>query len=675
MYFIHPEILWWLFLVLIPVVIHLFNFRRYKKIYFSDIEFLKNVTRQTKKQNKLKHLIVLLLRMLAVAFTVIAFASPRFGEKKTVVSADVKSIYIDNSFSMSGESSKGPAFEVARNLAGELVKSSERGTRFLIQTNDYVSGKRLISQSEAVEQINKIRISPSVREFSGVVSRQDKILKNTSGYESWFFSDFQKYAFDVTRFAGDTVNDYYFIPVSMVQDKNIYVDSCYFEKPVIIPGQTAKLKVIVKNASGAEYEKVPLKLFVNGKLKSVGSIDLKPYKSKEAEFTFLPEEKGWQYGKFVIEDYPVTFDDVLFFSFKVKNRINVLDIYSTTPNKFIKSFYSSDSNFVFESQDYMHIDISSLNDFDAVILDGLNEITSGLTSVLKNYILQGGNVLLVPSAKSDVRSFNSFLGSMRAGKFKAADTAKSRVVYLKKNSSFFRESISNVPKNASLPSVHFHYPYKHNVASGVQSLMRILNGNELLAVKKTGEGRLFVLTSPLDKESTNLMYNPLFVSVMYGVSVSYEESGRLYYFIGENEKIKLPVSVKGKDEIFVLKQKDGEFKFIPGQRQEGGSTSLTNYDDIAKAGFYEGIYNDSTYFVLAFNYNHKESEMSFYSVSELDSLLKKSWIKNYTVKQGEINNIRKVINDEQKGSQVWKLFIIFALLMLLAEGLILRLWK
>jgi len=95
MYFIHPEILWWFFLVLIPVIIHLFNFRRYKKIYFSDIEFLKNISRQTKKQNKLKHLIILFLRMLATAFIVIAFASPRLGEKKNVTASGVKSIYID----------------------------------------------------------------------------------------------------------------------------------------------------------------------------------------------------------------------------------------------------------------------------------------------------------------------------------------------------------------------------------------------------------------------------------------------------------------------------------------------------------------------------------------------------------------------------------------------------
>ena len=96
---------------------------------------------------------------------------------------------------------------------------------------------------------------------------------------------------------------------------------------------------------------------------------------------------------------------------------------------------------------------------------------------------------------------------------------------------------------------------------------------------------------------------------------------------------------------------------------------------INKAGYYQCNANDSVYYVLAYNYSHKESAMEFYSPEMIDSMLRKSQVTNYKVERGEINNIKKVINDERKGSQLWKLFIIFALLMLLTEALILRLWK
>ncbi len=675
MYFLHPEILWWLFLVLIPVIIHLFNFRRYKKLYFSNIEFLKDITQQTRKQNKLKHLLVLLLRMLAVALIVLAFAGPRWGEKNEVILSKIKSIYIDNSFSMTGESSKGPAFEVARNIAGELVKTSEKDDRFLIQTNNYQSGKKLLSRQEALDEISKIKITPAIRYFSEVDARQKKLIKGGKGFESFWLSDFQSYAVDLNNFDQDTANNYVFIPIDHVRKKNIYVDTCYFEKPVLLPGQKAKLKVVITNASGEAYDKVPLKLFVNGQLKTVEGIDLTPFKRHETVFTFAPEKSGWQRGKITIEDYPVTFDDELFFSFNVKNRIKILDIYDEQPNPYIVSFYTSDSNFILHRQNVLRLELSRLSQYDVVILDGLTALTSGLISVLNDYLLSGGNVLLAPAGKMDVTSFNRFLSKINAGRFAEPDTVKTRVMDIKKEDAFFKETLQQVPENASLPSVKYHFPYRYSITSGVTGLMSLLNGDYLLARKKTGNGRLFILTAPLDKKATNLMFNPLFVSVLYGIPVSASYRQQLFYYLGTNDKIRVPYVPDNPDGIFELTLEGTGFRFIPGQKQEGNATVLSMYDALEQPGFYQGIYHDSVYFVLAFNYNHLESSMDFLSLSAMDSLLKNSPVKRYLVEKGEINNIAKVINDRQKGTQLWKLFIILALLILLAEVLVLRLWK
>ena len=676
MYFIHPEILWWLFLVLVPLIVHLFNFRRYKKLPFSNVEFLKNITRQTRKQNKVKHLIILLLRMLAVALVVLAFAGLRMGDKNRVVaSSKVKSIYIDNSFSMMGETEKGVAFEVARNLAGELIKSSGRDEQFLIQTNDYSSGKKLLSKDEAGNELGRIKISPAVRRMSEVDNRQQMLLKRTRGFESYWFSDFQKYAADVESFIPDSIDKYYFMPVKLIREKNIFIDTCYFEKPVMLPGQKEVLKVVVTNASGLEYEKVPLKLFLNGQLKTVEGVDLKPYKNKEVTFTFTSGDAGWQYGLLKVEDYPVTFDDELYFSFRVNDKLKIFDIYSAKPNKFLKTFFETDSSFVFEEQNVLRLDMSLLTSANVVILDGLKEISSGMTSILKNYIEQGGSVLFVPSEEMNLASVNLFMQDLGAGSFSEADTVKTRVASLKKESPFFSETVSKVPENASLPSVGFHYPYHYSIRSGVESLSAMINGDDFFVMKKAGKGRLFVLTAPLDKAATDLMYNPLFVTILYGVSVFSDETGKLFYIIGRDEKIRLNVSLNKKDAIFTLKLKDSDYSFIPGQQQTGNGMFIMPYDEISRAGFYEGVYDDSVCFVLSFNYDHRESEMDFLNEKEMDSLLKRSGVRNYRIYSGEINNIRKVINLERKGSELWKLFIILALSMLLAEVLLLRFWK
>jgi hypothetical protein len=69
MQFVYPAFLFALLAVAIPVIIHLFHFRRFRKVYFSDVSFLRQLSDESKKQSRLKHWLVLAARMLAVAFS------------------------------------------------------------------------------------------------------------------------------------------------------------------------------------------------------------------------------------------------------------------------------------------------------------------------------------------------------------------------------------------------------------------------------------------------------------------------------------------------------------------------------------------------------------------------------------------------------------------------------
>src|SRR5690606_30777897 len=103
MSFVYPAFLFAAALVAIPIIVHLFNFRRYKTVYFTNVRFLKEVKEETTSRSKLKHLLVLIARCLAVLFLVFAFAQPFIPVNKTDQPKDGNrgiSIYIDNSFSM-----------------------------------------------------------------------------------------------------------------------------------------------------------------------------------------------------------------------------------------------------------------------------------------------------------------------------------------------------------------------------------------------------------------------------------------------------------------------------------------------------------------------------------------------------------------------------------------------
>lgn len=676
MFFIHPEILWGLLALLIPLIIHLFNFRRYRKLPFSNIEFLKNITRQTRKQNKVKHLVVLLLRMAAMALIIIAFANPRLNSSRKNVNQKVKALYLDNSFSMMAEGRNGMLFENARQLADELIKNSGRDQRYLLQTNNFSSGRHLLNRDEALKEIDHLKISPATRKLSSVNQRQQKLLKKLKGVESYWFSDFQENSTDITRFAADSIDYYYFFPLEQVQNKNIYIDSCYFTKPLVLPGKQAEIKVVLVNTSASSYEKVLLTLFIDGVQRAVTGVDLPAFKRVEVPLSFTSNNSGWQAGKLTIEDYPVTFDDNLYFTFKVNSRIKVLDIFSKNKNPWISAFFNADSIFSFSSASYMQLNPGSFSTYSLIILDGLPEVTSGFADALLKFVKQGGNLLFAPPKDMDIADANKFLKLWNAGSFAQADTTRTRIKGIKINDPVFKAGLDKVPENADLPAVNLHYPLRHKTLTASVTLLALLNGDDFLIRKKTGSGSMYLLTGPIDKKTTDFVFNPLFASVMYGIAITTDKKGSLFYYINDAAQITAPVSTAANGHnTITLKRQGDNYSFIPGQQQQGGKTVLQLYNGITKSGIYQAVINDTTKYLLAFNYNRSESDMRFYNSKKLDSLLNKSPIKHFTVLNGEINNVKEVINQQQKGTRFWKLFIIFAALLLLAEVLILRWWK
>ena len=134
MQFKHPELLYALFLLLIPIFIHLFQLRKFQKVAFTNVAFLKKVTIQTRKSSQLKKWLTLLMRLLALACIILAFAQP-FSASKTAISSEKETVlYIDNSFSMQAKGAEGPLLQ--RVLQQLYSKSVETNTISWF-TNDY----------------------------------------------------------------------------------------------------------------------------------------------------------------------------------------------------------------------------------------------------------------------------------------------------------------------------------------------------------------------------------------------------------------------------------------------------------------------------------------------------------------------------------------------------------
>jgi hypothetical protein len=178
MNFVNPGFLYGLFAISIPIIIHLFNFRRFRKIHFTNVSLIRDLKLQTQKQSKLRHLPVLLLRIIAIIALVMAFAQPYIPVAQSNAGSNLRNnvdVYIDNSFSMEAGAEKGSLLEEAREKAKEIAGMYKSSDLFRIITNDFEGRhQRYLSREEFLNLVNEIQISPVSRTIPEIISWHTK---------------------------------------------------------------------------------------------------------------------------------------------------------------------------------------------------------------------------------------------------------------------------------------------------------------------------------------------------------------------------------------------------------------------------------------------------------------------------------------------------------------------
>ena len=355
--FLFPTFLFALFTVSIPVIIHLFNFRKYKIIYFSNLKFLQNLQNRTRSASRLKNILILICRILSIMFLVFAFSQPFIpvAKDKKFQNQKIVSIYIDNSFSMDGESRYGKMIEVAKKKAKEIADSYPSETKFLLLTND-LDPKYLnpVTKKQLIDYLGEISTSPEIKNISEIVSFQQDVLHNDLAIKTknvfYILSDCQKSTFDLNKIKNDTNVMYQFMPLNTQTINNLYIDSCWFDNPGRKLFQQETLFVKIVNASGESYKDIPVKLFINDTLKSLASFNINENESKTVTLQYKNIFPGIVKGKVEIVDYPITYDNTFYFSYNVSDKIKLMIINGEKNNRYLDALFTNDE--YIESQDF-----------------------------------------------------------------------------------------------------------------------------------------------------------------------------------------------------------------------------------------------------------------------------------------------------------------------------------
>jgi hypothetical protein len=673
MQFVFPLFLTALAALAIPIIVHLFNFRRYKTVYFSNVQFLREVQEETTSRSRLKHLLVLACRLLTLAFLVFAFAQPFIPNKHHGATTGRKyvSVYIDNSFSMNAVNGGRSLFDKAKLAAKEIVKNYAADDQFQLLTNDF-EGKhqRLVGKEEFLTMVEELEISPAVRNLPEITKRQKDALSRENGKNqiAYLLSDFQK---NMGGLNIDSAVSYNLVPLAADAQANVYIDTVWFNEPVQLLNQQTQLIVKISNSGEktAENNRVVLKL--NGQTKAMADFTVESNSFIYDTMSFVLNQANWNKAELQIQDYPITYDDNYFIAFNVIDKIKVMAINEGRSNQFLDALFKDQPEFDYTSASLSAFDPNLFKGSRLVVLNNLKTIPSGLAASINTFVTEGGAVAVFPGEKCDIESYNRFLNNLQANSITGFSEEPQDLAGINLQQNIFKDVFERIPENMNLPRVKKYYQLSRSTASNEESILTLKDGNSFFSRYPHGNGSLYVCGSPLDQAFSDLPVHAIFVPMLYKMAVLNIPSGNISYFIGDKTRIETE-AVKSTGEK-VYKIKGDNVEFIPEQLAVGNKMLLGLNEQIKKAGFYTvGLENSDSTNLVALNFDRKESDMKFFNADQLKEQYDRP---NVKVVNGANVEVAAMVKELDRGTPLWKLCLILTLVFLATEIALLRFWK
>jgi hypothetical protein len=677
MQFTNPLFLFGIFAIAIPILIHLFNFRRYKTTYFSNVKLLQDILLRTKRESQLQHFIVLFLRILGIAALAFAFAQPYLpNEKFETQSGTMVSVFVDNSFSMEAQTQQTSLQREATDVAKKIVDAFSYNDDFVLITNNFSAQEaQIITKDEVLSRLDDIEITPKTKTLAQILHfNQNVIAKSQKSQKiAYFISDFQKNQFDFTPLLRDSTLLSFLIPIENKGMNNISIDSCWFDMPVFQVGHNVGITVRISNYGKEEVVKLPVKLYINNEQRALGAVDIKPNSYTDYTLNYTIQHSGIQAGMLEIYDTPITFDDRFYFVYEVAPSASVIAIQDKSKNKYLHALYGADSLFHYEAMDVNQINYSAFASAQLIILDQLETISTGLVAELEKYVQNGGTLVVFPAEKMNVPLWSAFFNALNIPNYLELQTNAMKVGAINKESIYFKGALQkNDSENWEMPTVSHYYSFE-NKNVPFEEIMRLENNAPFLTAYNFGKGRVILSAVALNDFYGNAHKNAIFFIPLHNLGLMGQLKNALYYFVGDNEMVTIPQKAIGSEDIFVLKSRSSGMELIPEQRNMGNETQLFLHSQIQQAGFYDVMKGGTVYATLAFNYQRNESNLEYHSEKELEKIAANS-DGRIVVLSSRTKNLTQSISDKLSGISLWRYFIFLALGCFLTEILLLRFW-
>jgi len=635
MQFKHPEILWALFLLVIPILIHLFQLRRFTKTPFTNVAMLQKVVSESRKSNTLKKWLLLITRLLLFAAIIIAFAQP-FIATNTALQKKETVVYLDDSFSMQA---KNNGISLLEKAVQDFIKNIGADTEFSLFTNEKTFSNvrvsdiqnSLLSLTFSHKQLNLNEIGLKA---NTLFSQNQGTIKNLI-----VISDFQE-RISVANPELDSRLQVHFVPLQAQELQNISIDSVFVDDAL---NDQSTLKVFL--TGGNEDEALPISLYNDDELIAKTAAKFKSNRDGEVEFT-IPTNEALN-GRLSIIDNSLGYDNRFYFNINSKEKIKVLAI-SASDSDYLNRLFRG-NEFDFQKYRLNQLDYSSLGDQNVVILDAQLSIPTSLQNILRTFKNDGGTLIIVPSKNSDISSYNSLLSSLSSTQFQEKVVADVQLTSITFEHPLYRNVFEKEVTNFQYPSVKEYF----KIQTSLPTALSLSGGDSFLV----GNNGLYVFTVPLELENSNFINSPLIVPTFYNMAQSSLQMPQTYQTLGKPNTVDISAEI-GNDDILKV-AKDG-YEFIPLQQTFPHRVRVSFDQNPTEDGIYSVLQNQQVLQNISFNYPRTESQLKYLDIGSLENMNS----------MDSIPELFEYLEAENNITAYWKWFVILALLLALIEVLI-----
>ncbi len=687
MIFLNPAFLFGLLAASIPVIIHLFNLRKLKKIEFSTLTFLKELQKNKIRKIKLKQWILLALRVLIILFTVMAFARPTLQSVTiggTTSAAKTTAIFIlDDTFSMSVVDQKGSYFNQAKQIIDQVLSQLQEGDEagLILVSNPKLENKLTSNLSEFLKNINLLDLSFISGDINSAVVNAAQLISSSKNYnkEIYILSDFQKNKISSGNFASnlsELLNENIRLYAFDLSDKDVFnlsVDELKINNQIFEKGKPINFTVTITNNSKQDVNSSVLSLFMGNERVAQKSFDINGRESATLEIEAVAKYSGFINIVAEIETDEVEQDNKRFASMYIPEKISI-GMFSEN---------SGDLNYVdlalktagigryeIESKNISQLSSKQLSKYQTIIVSA-NLIPSGADQ-LKNYLEHGGGIVLFPSAINDAAKLNQLysqlglqINSSFVGKVSNTDL---NINFDKTdfNHPVFKDIFKNDEKK-KYESPNFNAYYK--LSSAGNQIISLVDGSSFLSENKIGKGKLFVFSSAPVLSWGDFPIKSIFAPLINKSVVYLSSKDRDQNIFIAGEEVNVNLNNLNPSQIKIVKPDNSE-EFI--NFTDNNPRNYFAYTNTSTAGSYKFYLGDRQIEDISINTDPKESNTDYAEESDFENYLKQINFKGKFTQIDKESNVTEKIMQARFGSELWRYFVLVAIILALIEMTIAR---